>query len=319
MEKRKLIWLTPLVLVLASGCTRHPISEPAAEAPAAEQRPAVPPPPQKLTRGEALYIRHCADCHGWEGAGGGPIAMLLNIPPPVLRNNEVLNRHSDADLVDRVLHGAALPLAEYADPENSEEITELLRHMRRLPSIPWERVDAGQGIYDELCVSCHGLYGHGDGVWSSNIASPPADLSAAVVQDRYSDAELAQLIAAGKGIMPGHAELLGADEIGQLVDYVRILSKGYTTYDRFCAVCHGTDGHPVELIFLDEAGLELDRTELPVFDATYFKTRTDEQLRPLVLHMLESNRASMPHFAGELEAGEVREILNYLRKLGPES
>jgi len=38
-----------------------------------------------------------------------------------------------------------------------------------------------------------------------------------------------------------------------------------------------------------------------------------------VRHMLTLNRAPMPHFAGELTADQVRQVLSYLRSLPPES
>lgn len=36
---------------------------------------------QDLARGEALYQRHCATCHGIDGAGGGPRAAVLSLQP----------------------------------------------------------------------------------------------------------------------------------------------------------------------------------------------------------------------------------------------
>ena len=35
------------------------------------------PPPT----GEALYVQHCASCHGLSGKRDGPVAGSLNIPP----------------------------------------------------------------------------------------------------------------------------------------------------------------------------------------------------------------------------------------------
>ena len=35
----------------------------------------------KLRRGAALFERHCASCHGWNGQGGGPEAFAL-VPAP---------------------------------------------------------------------------------------------------------------------------------------------------------------------------------------------------------------------------------------------
>jgi hypothetical protein len=40
---------------------------------------ATPPQPRRLSQGEALYLRHCAGYHGWEGQGDGPIARILEV------------------------------------------------------------------------------------------------------------------------------------------------------------------------------------------------------------------------------------------------
>lgn len=40
--------------------------------------------PGRLPRGENLYLRHCALCHGTEGEPRSPVANGLNPPPPDL-------------------------------------------------------------------------------------------------------------------------------------------------------------------------------------------------------------------------------------------
>jgi hypothetical protein len=57
----------------------------------------------------------------------------------------------------------------------------------------------------------------------------------------------------------------------------------------------------------------------PPFDQEFFRARTDEQLRKGIRPMQSLNRAPMPHFAGELTADEVRQVLGYLRTLPPET
>jgi mono/diheme cytochrome c family protein len=36
-------------------------------------------------KGDALFARHCAACHGREGEGGGPVASVMNVTTPNLR------------------------------------------------------------------------------------------------------------------------------------------------------------------------------------------------------------------------------------------
>lgn len=64
------------------------------------------PPLQRFTHGQVLYIQHCADCHGWEGRGDGPLSAVLTSKPPVLRQEIGIFAHnSDAQIVVRILSG----------------------------------------------------------------------------------------------------------------------------------------------------------------------------------------------------------------------
>lgn len=36
---------------------------------------------ERAPTGQALFLRHCASCHGTDGAGRGPLAELLRVPP----------------------------------------------------------------------------------------------------------------------------------------------------------------------------------------------------------------------------------------------
>ena len=37
-----------------------------------------------IEQGEKTYLIHCSNCHGQDATGNGPIAHLLNVPPPDL-------------------------------------------------------------------------------------------------------------------------------------------------------------------------------------------------------------------------------------------
>ena len=318
--RNQMNWSIVLVFILLAGCTPKPVSKkPAVQIEVAPSETAhLPVQPRKLSKGEVLYIRYCADCHGWEGRGNGPAAEFMRVQTPVLQHSEILAEKSEGQFVDSVLYGPALkvPFANNVGPQTDSEVTALLAHIRRLPTIDWDNTDAGLEVYDELCVSCHGLYGRGDGNWASQMPVPLPDLSASNFQNERSDEELLQIIATGKNAMPGTEDVLNPEQIKAVVKFVRLLSPGYESYDRYCAACHGSDGFPAQFVIFDEEkNIGYERTNIAAFDDAYLKSHTDNQLRPRVQHLLENTSATMPHFAGDLNPDQVRQIFRYLNSL----
>lgn len=315
-----------MLAVLLVGCVQEasPVRSQLPGETAAPAKGAVTPiaqPPRRLTEGEVLYLRHCADCHGWEGRGNGPVGQVLLIKPPSLRRADLYSKNTEAELVARILLGKDLevPLAPSAAQDIETETTALIAYIRRLPTIPWEEVNAGEDVYDSLCLSCHGIYGRGDGLMAPSLPPRPRDLTSPAYQSQVTNEELFNLIRDGKGAMPGVADVLSETEVRAVIAFIRQLSAGYELYDRFCAVCHGTDGHPPAIAIQELLGDGKNRDVPPVFNQAYMQTHSDEQLRVWVRHMLKQNRAVMPHFAGDLDAESVRKIIAYLRSLPPES
>lgn len=76
--------------------------------------------------------------------------------------------------------------------------------------------------YRAKCASCHALDGSGNTAYGKK--EKLRDLRSAEVQNQ-SDAQLLQIIAKGKGKMPGYEKSLGADMCKQLVAYTRSLKK----------------------------------------------------------------------------------------------
>jgi cytochrome c6 len=77
-------------------------------------------------------------------------------------------------------------------------------------------------LYKAKCVVCHGADGSGN--TAQGKALKVRDLRSAEAQ-KQTDAQLHTIIAKGKGKMPGYGKSLGADEVKQLVPYVRQLGK----------------------------------------------------------------------------------------------
>lgn len=320
------MWILVILVGMMMGCTRSPLTARPGSGPetpvpkntAVVSHAAIPA--HRLTPGEVGYIRHCAGCHGADARGGGAIGKALEVQPRNLRNAE-LWRNSDDELIVRILHGKSLPIPvdPKALPASEEEVNALLAHLRRLPTFSWWQIEAGERVYDSLCLTCHGIYGRGDGPLGSTLPAPPRDISTPPYQQQVSDEALLKIISEGKGAMPGSGDVLSLDERKAVVSFVRLLSPGYELYDRYCVSCHGTRGQAPDPVLMDALGFPSAQPPPPAFDRAYFQSHTDEQLRPKILHMVKLNRIAMPHFAGELTAEQVREVVKYLRTLPPES
>ena len=81
--------------------------------------------------------------------------------------------------------------------------------------------NSAASTYKTNCVSCHAQNGRGSAVGKSLHA---ADFHAMQVQQQ-SDAQLADVIAQGRGNMPAFGTRLSSDQIDALVKYIRTLGK----------------------------------------------------------------------------------------------
>jgi mono/diheme cytochrome c family protein len=138
----------------------------------------------------------------------------------------------------------------------------------------------------------------------------PRDLSKPEFQAGVTDYELETLVRHGKAGMPALDPPVDAEEAKELRSFVRMLSRGYELYYRYCVSCHGAHG---------SAGEEKswDRPRV-VFDERYFeKNPYPDPVRERIWHMLKGARPPMPHFEATLTPDQVRAILAYLRSLPP--
>ncbi len=77
-------------------------------------------------------------------------------------------------------------------------------------------------VYKQRCAGCHGADGAGKTAMGRSMNLK--DLRAAEIQ-QMTDAQLYEVIAKGKGKMPGYEKSLGAQTVHQLVAYIRELGK----------------------------------------------------------------------------------------------
>ena len=81
---------------------------------------------------------------------------------------------------------------------------------------------AGEALYKTKCAVCHGPDGKGE--TAIGKANKIRDLSSAEVQ-KQTDDQLAGIIGNGKGKMPAYGKSLKADQIKDLVAFLRTLKK----------------------------------------------------------------------------------------------
>jgi mono/diheme cytochrome c family protein len=119
-------------------------------------------------RGETIYARSCAFCHGENAAGDGPEAVNLSLPPENLSALRV-NRQTLQQVIVSGVPGSAMPYFAFFERSKIEGLTNYLDLKYAvfsppgpLPAkIPEAALEQAQKIYDEACSLCHGRDGRG--------------------------------------------------------------------------------------------------------------------------------------------------------------
>ena len=84
---------------------------------------------------------------------------------------------------------------------------------------------AGQAVYDEYCLRCHGLQGDGDGPEARHLMVPPANFHTPQSRAK-SELDLLTIISYGIAFSPMHAwqGQLTEEQILAVIDYIRTLA-----------------------------------------------------------------------------------------------
>jgi mono/diheme cytochrome c family protein len=97
----------------------------------------------------------------------------------------------------------------------------------RLNPIPARQrsIARGEAIYHYRCVACHGAGGQGDGPVAAALSATtrPTDLVAMV--PHHTDGDLGWKIANGRGFMPQWKGVLSEEQIWDVINYLRALSR----------------------------------------------------------------------------------------------
>lgn len=88
---------------------------------------------------------------------------------------------------------------------------------------PLDEGEPGKALYDTSCSACHGAQGLGDGKMAPQLKTPLKPLHA-LMQER-NDTEVLDVIANGKGQMPGWGHVLKQPQRTQLLQYLRGMQR----------------------------------------------------------------------------------------------
>jgi len=197
-------------------------------------------------QGEALYRRHCAVCHGDDGAVAVWARNSLKPPPRDFAHADprVLTRER---MIDAVTHGrpgtAMMPFDSRLSPVEIEQVVDFVRRrfLGRARGVgqaaPAPRPNAspagypgglegdplrGEAIFQGQCFQCHGRDGRGDGPRAHFIHPPPRDFTSADSRARFDRARLYQAIERGKRgtVMPAWGKVLTPQQIADVAEYV---------------------------------------------------------------------------------------------------
>lgn len=82
----------------------------------------------------------------------------------------------------------------------------------------------GETLFTQLCRTCHGDEGHGDGVTMKRGFQPPASLLTQKARD-MEDGQMFHVLTHGQNLMPSHAGQLSTDDRWRVIRYVRSLQE----------------------------------------------------------------------------------------------
>ena len=88
--------------------------------------------PADLSRGKAIYERHCLTCHGARGSGDGPGGLLLTIAPTNFHRPGSFLK-SDETLLRMIEHGGVFsPMHSWRGRLTDGEMQDVLAYIRVL-------------------------------------------------------------------------------------------------------------------------------------------------------------------------------------------
>lgn len=237
----------------------------------------VAPASSAMARGQALFARQCAICHGEQGDGAGPFAYLMDPRP----RNFKLGKFK-------------LTTTQNQIPSDEDLMRTLSRGMPGSAMPPWGHLP----IADLRALVAYVREIHRNAV--------RAELEAGVKDGTYEPEELPSLLA--ERTEPGPPIVVPPEPP---LDDLRWFN-GRRVYLEACASCHGADGRPVpEAVKFDEEGYPVPPRS---FVDGIFKGGMDGPA--LYCRILKGMRGTpMPASEGNYTSDELWDLIHYVQTL----
>ncbi len=216
---------------------------------------------QNVKAGKTLYMRHCSGCHGIDAKGAGPAAQFLypkprNIVEGVFKfkSTQYGTLPSKADLLrilERGLPGSSMPSFRLLPSVQRDAIASYVMSLREgwrdqstdivvvpLPPLELKKKETflqsalrGKAQFMELCSSCHGDTGLGNGpaaegiVDAENQPLAPANLRRKHLKSGSGARDIFRVVSAGiEGAqMPPYGDALSVAARWDIAAYVLFL------------------------------------------------------------------------------------------------
>lgn len=88
-----------------------------------------------------------------------------------------------------------------------------------------QSIDRGRALFHHDCEVCHGAGGRGDGPAAASLPKRPEDLTEIAPPPYFPDGVVAYRIANGGEVMPAWKGALSADDIWDLINFIRSLRR----------------------------------------------------------------------------------------------
>lgn len=179
-----------------------------------------------ISAGGSLFKVNCVQCHGSGAQGSGGFPNLNDdswIWGGTADQIETTIAHGIRDTTNAQSRLSEMPAFGRDQILTSEQIGQVAEHVLAIAKLEHDltKAKAGEQLYADNCVSCHGDRGQG------NIELGAPQLNDAIWLYGGSRAEiLTQIIAPRHGMMPTWLPRLGAVEVKELAAYVHSLGGG---------------------------------------------------------------------------------------------